>query len=104
RLPVLAVLSLVAGFVIAPTLIVSFQLIEELSPAERLTEGLTLATTAIVVGVAVAAALSGRLVDEVGTPRAYVVATASGVLTAVVAAVGTWRLRVAARTVEDTLG
>jgi MFS family permease len=104
RLPVLAVLSLLAGFVIAPTLIVSFQLIEELSPPQRLTEGLTLATTSIVVGVAVAAALSGRLVDAVGTPRAYVVATASGVLTAVVAAVGMWWRRAAARAVGDTLG
>jgi len=104
RLPVLAVLSVAAGFVIAQTLIVSFQLIEELSPPERLTEGLTLATTAIVVGVAVAAAVSGRLIDEVGTPRAYVVATASGVLSAVVAAFGMWRRRAATRTAEDTLG
>ena len=78
--------------VIAPTLIASFQLVEQLSPPERLTEGLTLATTAIVLGVAVAAAVSGRLIDQLGTPHAYVVTTASGVLTAAVAALGVPRL------------
>src|SRR5262249_20179173 len=87
-IPVLAVLSFLAGFVISPTLICAFGLIESLAPVSRLTEGLTLASTGIVLGVAVAAALSGRLVDLYGTPHAYVVTAVSGVLTAVTAWVG----------------
>jgi predicted MFS family arabinose efflux permease len=93
-IPVMAVLSFVAGFVISPTLICAFGLIEQLAPAARLTEGLTLASTGIVLGVAVAAALSGRAVDLYGTPHAYVVTTVSGVLTAAAAWVGRpWLVR-----------
>jgi predicted MFS family arabinose efflux permease len=105
RLPVLAVFAFLAGLVIAPTLIVSFQMIERLCPPNRLTEGLTLATTAIVIGVAAAAALAGPLIDRLGTPHAYVVATGSGLLTAVVAAVGArWVPAAPARAAEDTTG
>ena len=92
-LPTLAVLSFVAGLVISPTLITAFQLIEQLAPADRLTEGLTLASTGIVFGVSIAAAVSGRLVDAVGTPHAYLATTVCGVLTALVAAAGASRLR-----------
>ena len=87
-IPGLALLSFLAGLVIAPTLICAFGLIEALAPAARLTEGLTLASTGIVLGVSVAAAFSGRVVDLYGTPHAYVVTTVSGVLTAIVALAG----------------
>ncbi len=87
-IPVLAALAFVAGFVVSPTLICAFGLIESLSPVARLTEGLTLASTGIVLGVSLAAALSGRLVDLYGTPHAYSVTLASGLLTAAVAWVG----------------
>jgi predicted MFS family arabinose efflux permease len=87
-IPVLGLLSFVAGLVVAPTLICAFGLIEALAPVARLTEGLTLASTGIVLGVSVAAAFSGRVVDLYGTPHAYVVTTVSGVLTAVVAWAG----------------
>ena len=63
-------------------------LIEALAPVARLTEGLTLASTGIVLGVSIGAALSGRFVDLYGTPHAYVVTTVSGVLTALAAWVG----------------
>jgi predicted MFS family arabinose efflux permease len=93
RLAVLAALSVVSGLVVAPTLICSFQAVEALSPPGRLTEGLTLAGTGIVLGVAITAAVSGRVVDAVGTPHAYVVTTASGLLTAVAAVAGARWLR-----------
>lgn len=86
--PLLAVLSFLAGLVIAPTLIASFQLVESLVPAAQLTEGLTWATTGITFGVSISAAISGRLADAVGTPRAYLVMSAFGVLTAAAAAAG----------------
>ncbi len=87
-IPLLAALSFVAGFVVSPTLICAFGLIESLAPPERLTEGLTLASTGIVFGVSIAAAVSGRLVDLLGTPQAYVCTLVAGVLTAVAAWVG----------------
>ncbi len=87
-IPVLAVLSFVAGFVVSPTLICTFGLMEALAPAARLTEGLTLASTGIVFGVSIGAAVAGRLVDEIGTPHAYVCTLVSGVLTALAAWAG----------------
>jgi predicted MFS family arabinose efflux permease len=91
-LPLLGLLSFISGFVISPTLITAFRLVADIAPAERLTEGLTLASTGIVFGVAVAAAASGRLVDAVGTPHAYVATTACGLMTALAAASGARRL------------
>ncbi|HTY71321.1 MAG TPA: MFS transporter [Actinomycetes bacterium] len=79
----LSAVAFVAGFAIAPTLVVSFSLIERLVPREQLTEGLTWLTTGIVVGISLAAPLAGRAVDAVGPHRAYLVAVASGVLAAV---------------------
>jgi predicted MFS family arabinose efflux permease len=79
-----AVLIFVAGFVISPTLIAGFSLVQEAVPADRLTEGLTWATTAIGLGVAVGAALGGRAADLVGAPRAYLVPLAAAVLVAAI--------------------
>jgi len=87
-IPLLAVLAFVAGFVISPTLICAFGLIEALAPVARLTEGLTLASTGIVLGVSIAAAISGRLVDAYGTPDAYACTVVAGLLTAIAAWVG----------------
>ena len=85
-IPGLAVLAFLAGVVVSPTLIASFQLVETLVPPEQLTEGLTWATTGITFGVSISAAVSGRLVDAIGTPHAYVAASVCGLLTAVAAA------------------
>ncbi len=87
-LVVLGGLAFVSGLVISPTLITAFQLIERLAPPDRLTEGLTLASTGIVFGVSVAVALTGRAVDDLGTPHAYVITVVSGLLTAAAALVG----------------
>jgi predicted MFS family arabinose efflux permease len=92
-IPVLCVLAFVAGFVISPALIATFRLVERLAPVGRLTEGLTLASTGIVLGVAVAAAVSGRVIDAFGTPQAYLVTTVSGALTAGAGLAGARTLR-----------
>ena len=91
--PVLALLAFLAGLVVSPTLIASFQLIETLVPAAQITEGLSWAVTGITFGVSISAAISGRLVDAVGTPHAYAVTAVSGVLTALVALAGASRIR-----------
>jgi Major Facilitator Superfamily len=78
----LCLVAFVAGLSIAPTLVASFALIEELVAPEQLTEGLSWLTTGIVVGVAVSAAIAGRSVDAFGPHRAYVVAVVCGFLAA----------------------
>ena len=69
---------MLAGVGIAPTLISAFSLSERIVPAAALTEGLTWATTGLVIGFSAATWLSGRLVDSAGVPWAFAVATASG--------------------------
>jgi MFS family permease len=74
----LAVLLVLAGVGIAPTLISAFSLTERVVPGAALTEGLTWMTTALVIGFSSSTWLSGRLVDSAGVPWAFAVATASG--------------------------
>lgn len=92
--PVMAVVAFLAGVAVSPVLISTFALVERLVPATRLTEGLTLTTSGIGVGLALSAWLSGALVDARGASAGYLVTAASGVLTLVATAAG---LRVLAR-------
>jgi len=69
--------------------------VERLVPSGQLTEGLTWATTGIVVGIAVASPVAGRLVDDVGAQRAFMVASVSGTLAVVVCLAGLPRLHAA---------
>jgi hypothetical protein len=84
-----------AGVGIAPTLISAFSLTERVVPSAALTEGLTWMTTALVIGFSSSTWLSGRLVDSAGVPWAFAVATASGVLSLVVARLTYGRLSAA---------
>ena len=61
---------LLAGATIAPTLIVGFSLVERLVPDARLTEGLTLISTALSLGVSVGALAAGQVIDEAGASSA----------------------------------
>jgi predicted MFS family arabinose efflux permease len=61
----------VAGFAIAPTLIAIVAWVEESVPAQRLTEGISIVTTGIAVGVAPGAALVGGVVDRHGASASY---------------------------------
>lgn len=85
---VLAPCLFVAGLGIAPTLISGLSLVERMVPARSLTEGLTWATTGLVVGLATASSVAGRLVDEVGADRAFLVGAVSGAAAVFVCALG----------------
>jgi MFS family permease len=95
RPAVLAACLFVAGLGIAPTLISGFSLVERLVPAGQLTEGLTWATTGIVVGIAVASPVAGRLVDDYSARQAFTVAAVSGALAVVISLLGLPRLQAA---------
>jgi MFS family permease len=92
---VLAPCLFVAGLGIAPTLISGFSLVERLVPPAQLTEGLTWATTGIVVGIAVASPVTGRLVDDLSARQAFTVGVASGAVAVVISLVGLPRLHAA---------
>lgn len=74
----LAPLLFLAGVGIAPTLISGFSLVERIVPAGTVTEGLSWATTGLIVGFSAATWLAGRLVDTASVPTAFSVAVGSG--------------------------
>jgi MFS family permease len=82
---VMALALFVAGFAIAPTLIATTSLTEQVVPAGRLTEGMMVIHTGIVAGVAPGATLAGLVVDAYGGSPAYLVAAAAGAVAALAA-------------------
>lgn len=82
---VLAVVLFVAGFAIAPTLIAIVAWVEETVPARRLTEGISIVTTGIGLGVAPGAAVVGSAIDRYGASAGYWVPVVSAWLAAGVA-------------------
>lgn len=85
--PVMAVVLLLGGVAIAPTMIATMTLVEQGVPSSRLTEGMAILHTGIVAGVAPGAGIAGFVVDHSGASAAYGVALAGGVLGALVAQV-----------------
>jgi MFS family permease len=73
-------LLFLAGFAISPTLIATVSHIEQTVPAARLTEGITVLSTALGAGLAPGAALGGLTVDHAGASRAYLVTIGFGLL------------------------
>lgn len=91
--PVLAGLVFLAGFAISPMLIAAFAMLEHLVPAQSRTEGLTWFSTGLGLGLALAASLTGQLV-EAGSGRVGLAVTAgSASLAAVLALAGLRTLR-----------
>jgi MFS family permease len=84
-LPVMALVLLLGGFAIAPTLIASTSLVERTVPPTRLTEGMALLHTGVVAGIAPGAALAGAVVDRAGAGGGYLVMVGGGVAAALVA-------------------
>src|SRR4051794_5408322 len=78
-------LMLVGGFAIAPTLIATTAMIEQVTPSARLNEGMALLQTGLVAGVAPGAALAGALVDHSGASASYLIPLAAALLAAVAA-------------------
>jgi MFS family permease len=86
-LPVMGVVLLVAGVAIAPTMVATLSLTEQTVPAARLTEGMAIMQTGLVMGVAPGATLSGFVVDHSGASAAYLVSVAAGIVAALAAQV-----------------
>ena len=83
--PVMAVVLLVGGLAIAPTMIGAMTMVEQGVPSTRLTEGMAILHTGIVAGVAPGASIAGFVVDHSGASAAYAVALAGGILGALAA-------------------
>jgi MFS family permease len=83
----------VVGIGIAPTLITSFGLIEQLVPGGALTEGLAWLLTGLSMGYGAGAALVGRIADAAGARTAFSVTIGAGLAMALLAVVIHARLR-----------
>lgn len=84
-IPLMALVLFLAGFAISPTLVACVSLVQTHVPASRLTEGITWVMTGIGLGVAPAAAIAGRLIDDYGASTAYSVPAVGGALAMLVA-------------------
>ncbi|WP_166220645.1 MFS transporter [Pseudomonas atagonensis] len=84
---------LVAGIFFAPTLIVAMTLAEQMVAPERLTEALTWLISGLGVGVALGAAATGQVVDELGARQGAVIALVAGMTVLGIALYGHRRLK-----------
>ncbi|MFC4072021.1 MFS transporter [Actinoplanes subglobosus] len=76
---VLGTLLFIAGLATAPTMITSMTLVHELVPQSRLTEGMTLTTTGLLIGISAGASIGGWVVEVAGAHTGYATpAIASG--------------------------
>ncbi|KOU29137.1 MFS transporter [Streptomyces sp. WM6368] len=73
----LAAALLLAGMATAPTMVTAMSRVHALTPEGRLNEGMTLAVTAILAGIALGAAAAGTLVDRLGPAPAYALPAAA---------------------------
>ncbi|MFM9367014.1 MFS transporter [Streptomyces sp. Da 82-17] len=64
---------LVAGMATAPTMVTGMGLVQSRTPEGRLNEGMTLAVTGLLGGIACGSALGGQAVEHVGARAGYVV-------------------------------
>ncbi|GAA3125614.1 MFS transporter [Streptomyces rectiviolaceus] len=74
---VLAGALLVAGMATAPTMVTGMTLIQQRTPEGRLNEGMTLAVTGLLGGIACGAAAGGWVVEHLGGARGYAVPVAA---------------------------
>jgi len=70
---VLGPVAFLAGLSVSPVLISGTALVERIVPAAQLTEGITWTSTGLALGLAVAAPVSGALIDSAGARTAYLV-------------------------------
>jgi hypothetical protein len=78
----------IAGVGIAPALIASSTLVEDLVPRAALVEGLTWVVTALTIGAA-----AGVAIDLAGSRAAFAAALAAGLISVLVAVIGRGSLR-----------
>ncbi|MFG3506414.1 MFS transporter [Streptomyces sp. NPDC047821] len=87
---------LVAGMATAPTMVTGMTLVQRLTPPAQLNEGMTLAVTALLGGVAAGSATGGWTAEHAGATAAYVVPVTAAALALVLAlllAAGTTKAR-----------
>ncbi|EHN72928.1 transporter [Streptomyces sp. NRRL WC-3753] len=72
-LPLLALTLLVGGMATAPTMVTTMTLVQHRTPEGRLNEGMTLAVTGLLGGIACGSAAGGWTVEHVSPTAAYVV-------------------------------
>lgn len=84
-IPLMGAVLLVAGLAISPVLIASVAWIEETVPVRRLTEGMSIMTTGLYVGLAPGAVAVGVVVDRHGAPASFWVPAVAAAFGAVVA-------------------
>ncbi|HUW77127.1 MAG TPA: MFS transporter [Candidatus Nanopelagicaceae bacterium] len=70
----LAAVLFITGFAIAPILIAGLTVVENEVPDSQITEGIALATMGFPIGSAVAASVSGRVLDLTSAHQAFIVA------------------------------
>ncbi|MFI1730325.1 MFS transporter [Streptomyces acidicola] len=84
-LTVLAVALLLAGMATAPTMITTMTLVQQRTPEGRLNEGMTLAVTGLLGGIACGAAVGGRVTEQVSATAGYWVPVAASLTAALIA-------------------
>ncbi|MCU1618322.1 MAG: Major facilitator superfamily 1 [Modestobacter sp.] len=81
-------LVVLAGVAVSPSLISAFTLAEVLVPRAAVTEAFTWIGTALALGVAIGASVSGKIVDAVGANASFLVATVAAGTAAIVVGLG----------------
>ncbi|PNV34334.1 MFS transporter [Streptomyces sp. DH-12] len=84
-LPVLAGALLVAGMATAPTMVTTMTLVQRSTPEGRLNEGMTLAVTGLLGGIACGSAAGGWIVEHVSATAGYGVPVAAALTALAVA-------------------
>lgn len=95
----LSIVVFISGLFFAPTMIIAMSLVENIVPANRLTEGMTWLLAGLNIGVAIGAVLSGKVVDTFGIDYGYYVAIGGGVLVLVTATFSYFQLTCHSRSV-----
>ncbi|MFJ4882048.1 MFS transporter [Streptomyces sp. NPDC088731] len=84
----LAAALLLAGAATAPTMVTGMTLVQRLTPQGQLNEGMTLAVTALLGGIAAGSATGGWLVEHTGQVTGYVAPVCAAALALAAATVG----------------
>lgn len=92
-LPFLAGAMFITGFAVAPTIISGNNLVQQLVPRHRLTEGLAWTGTSIGLGFALGSALAGRVIDLYGARSGFYAVFATAIVAVLTALFAAPRLR-----------
>ncbi|WP_406268593.1 MFS transporter [Streptomyces sp. NBC_00191] len=87
-LPAVAVALLAAGMATAPTMVTGMTVVQRLTPESQLNEGMTLAVTALLGGIAAGSAAGGWTVENTSTAYGYLVPVAAAATALLLAAAG----------------